>query len=386
MLKDKKIVSKIFIIALAIAGILIFASPTKEISYEERRPLSTWPEFTWENLVSGDYFSDLSSALADQMPYRTELLGLKARLQKSIQKKDNSRVYFADDGHLVMMNTELAEANLDRNIEDMLSFYNEKFKQSEDAKEASLLLAPTISGVAPEILPKYNPDVEQEPIINRALALTKDSDFIAPQLLEALKTAKTNVDAVSDLYFKTDHHWTQTGAKVAFEEFLKDSNLEKQADIKYEKELVSSKFYGTNWAKASTKAIAPDKVYAYENEALDEVKLYDQNGELIRTGYYNEEAKDSYDPYEYFIGENRDYLRLETNSHTGRNLLLFKDSYANAFTAFLTPYYDNITIIDLRYFADNIDDVLAQEDFTDLMFLYNLETLAGDNNIYKLIK
>ena len=53
MLKDKKIVSKIFIIALAIAGILIFVSPTKEISYEERRPLSTWPEFTWENLVSG---------------------------------------------------------------------------------------------------------------------------------------------------------------------------------------------------------------------------------------------------------------------------------------------------------------------------------------------
>ena len=39
-----------------------------------------------------------------------------------------------------------------------------------------------------------------------------------------------------------------------------------------------------------------------------------------------------------------------TTADTGRTLLLLKDSYANCFVQFLTPYYDRILMIDPRYY------------------------------------
>ena len=70
-----------------------------------------------------------------------------------------------------------------------------------------------------------------------------------------------------------------------------------------------------------------------------------------------------------------------TTADTGRSLLVFKDSYANCFIQFLYPYFDHITMIDPRYYYDNVENVLKSEAVTDVLYLYNADTFLGDTSL-----
>ena len=87
------------------------------------------------------------------------------------------------------------------------------------------------------------------------------------------------------------------------------------------------------------------------------------------------------DHYTVFFGGNHPRLDVITSANTGRNLLMFKDSYANCMVQFLYPYFDHITLIDPRYFYDSVDLVMKSESITDVLFLYNLDTFNGDTSL-----
>ena len=81
------------------------------------------------------------------------------------------------------------------------------------------------------------------------------------------------------------------------------------------------------------------------------------------------------------MGGNYSYVSIKTTAQTDRNLLLFKDSYANTFVQFLLPYYRNIVIIDPRYYSDDCEKLIGERDITDVLFLYNMNTFALDNSL-----
>ena len=61
-----------------------------------------------------------------------------------------------------------------------------------------------------------------------------------------------------------------------------------------------------------------------------------------------------------------------------RNHNYFKDSYANCLIPFLIPQFKKIKIVDSRHFYDDIDMVMQSEKFTDVLFLYNVNTFSQD--------
>ena len=48
---------------------------------------------------------------------------------------------------------------------------------------------------------------------------------------------------------------------------------------------------------------------------------------------------------------------------------------------FLYPYFDHITMIDPRYYYDNVENVISSESITDVLYLYNLDTFLGDSSL-----
>ena len=64
-----------------------------------------------------------------------------------------------------------------------------------------------------------------------------------------------------------------------------------------------------------------------------------------------------------------------------RNHNYFKDSYANCMVQFLLPYYQDIIMIDPRYFYNDIDKIIEDYGITDVLFLYNASTFLADNSI-----
>lgn len=100
----KKISIGIIVIFLFTVSILnIFQPNRKTISSEENRTLATFPEFSLDSFLSGDYFSKIDLFISDTFIKRDELMSLAKKLNsfKSINtfiKNDDSFTYIASNG------------------------------------------------------------------------------------------------------------------------------------------------------------------------------------------------------------------------------------------------------------------------------------------------
>ena len=103
------------------------------------------------------------------------------------------------------------------------------------------------------------------------------------------------------------------------------------------------------------------------------------------TLYFPEEAGKGFDRYGVFFSRNTAQIDIQTKAHTGRNLLVLKDSFANCFVPFLTGDYDRILMIDYRYERRDIEKILKEHsEITDILVLYNVEKLMEDTHLSAL--
>ena len=96
--------------------------------------------------------------------------------------------------------------------------------------------------------------------------------------------------------------------------------------------------------------------------------------------FVSEKLKEK-DQYQVFFGGNHPLVEIRTTANNGRNLLVFKDSYANSFMQFLYPYFQNIIMVDPRYYYDDIETAITSYGITDVLFLYSADTLLLDTNL-----
>ncbi|MEG1742531.1 MAG: hypothetical protein RR237_06585, partial [Acetivibrio sp.] len=68
-------------------------------------------------------------------------------------------------------------------------------------------------------------------------------------------------------------------------------------------------------------------------------------------------------------------------SPSSERILVIKDSYANCFIPFLTPYYREVMVVDPRYYYGDIHKLMEENHFNRVLFLYNANTFFGDNNL-----
>ena len=64
-----------------------------------------------------------------------------------------------------------------------------------------------------------------------------------------------------------------------------------------------------------------------------------------------------------------------------KNLLIFKDSYANSFVPFLIKDFSNIILVDPRYYYDDIYKLIKNENVSDILYLYNANTFFNDTSL-----
>ena len=75
-----------FIFTLLIGGFMVgsIILPDKDISTSERRKLAQLPTFSVEELMSGEYFSDLNDYFVEQFPLRDQFRNLKGFVATNI--------------------------------------------------------------------------------------------------------------------------------------------------------------------------------------------------------------------------------------------------------------------------------------------------------------
>jgi len=353
---------------VALFLVLGIAIPDREFSESENRKLAAFPEATFGALTDGSFLTGLGDYVADQFPGRDLWMSLNLTFNLSLGQKEASGVYLCDDNYLMQVPSAPNEPQLKRNL-DAIS----DFSTYHPDLNAVVSIVPNAVTVHADKLPKNAPVRDQKADLNQIRFSLAGIPFA--DVTDALTSHSDEA-----LFYRTDHHWTSLGAYYAFQTIAPHFGIEPPAEASYTVYTVSNTFEGTLSSKAGSHA-ARDVVQVYAPATdIEYYVTYDGNQTPI-CSMYDREALEGKDHYTVFFGGNYGRVDITTTADTGRSLLVFKDSYANCMMQFLYPYFDHITMIDPRYYYDNVENVIRSESITDVLYLYNLDTFLGDSSL-----
>jgi hypothetical protein len=128
---------------------------------------------------------------------------------------------------------------------------------------------------------------------------------------------------------------------------------------------------------------APEAIFA--PQALPQVTVTFDGGNTADS-VYAPEFLEKKDQYAYFFGGNWGRVDIDTGVDNGKHIVIIKDSFANAFVPYLLGEYAHITMLDLRYFAGNVQQTVADTGADEVLFLYEMTNLLSDTGILKLAR
>lgn len=357
-----------FVALLAVFALLNIFGKKKTFSEAENRTLADFPALTWESVVNGDFMTKFEDYVADQFFARNGWIDLKFWEDMVLGKKESNGVYLGKDGYLMEVPEEPDMENMKKNLQSMADFAD---RHADAAVYASMI--PNSFYIMEEKLP-YGAPVRDQAADISGIYDALDGSVRCIDVSDTLRQ-----HAQEYIYYKTDHHWTSLGASYAFEDLAEQMGL--AGDASYEVYTVANDFEGT-LASRSGDHRSSDTVQIFENadSPVDYVVLYVEEGEKT-SSIYDSESLENKDKYTVFFGGNHARVDITTTGTQSRNLLLFKDSYANCMVQFLLPYFRNIIMVDPRYFYDNVDLIMETQGITDVLFLYNVNTFVKDRSI-----
>lgn len=359
----------IFLFFLIIAFAFNLFSKDKKYSESENRMLAQKPEFSMANLASGKYMKDMEDYVTDQFFIRDKWINLKVLEDLALGKRESNGVYIGKKNHLMEIPTAPNQKALDNNL-DAIS----NFSAGHPDINTVMTLIPNAAYVYNHLVPRNAPVRDQEADIKYVQSAVGTSlNFV-----DLTKTMTSHKD--EEIYYKTDHHWTTLGAKYAFDALSTALGIDSPTQ-EYTIYPVTHSFQGTLTSKSGyDKGKDTIELYIPQNVNTDCLVNFVDEGKRTAS-MYESAALENKDKYEVFFGGNHSRVDISTPMEGKKNLLLFKDSYANCFIPFLVPYYRNIIVIDPRYYYDNIESLITDNEITDILFLYNVNTFMGDTSL-----
>ena len=357
------------VVVLLDAAFLIL--PDRGYSPTENRNLQTFPALSWRGITSGRFEARFDDYVADQFPLRDQWIRLKTTLDRLLGRTESNNVFLAGDGYLIQNFTEPDAANYQETVAALRAF-----SAAHADLRQYMLVAPSALTVYARRLPAHAVHGDESGYIDR---LRSDLSGTALTFVDVRPAFAGQADA-QQLYYRTDHHWTTPGAYLAYRELAAAAGLEGR-DAEYAPTLLSDSFSGTLTAASGFRMAETDELYAYlPARTVSHVVTYPGQEGRYASVYFVENLSQR-DQYTVFFGGNHPQVKIETGVENKRVLLLIKDSYANCFAPFLIPDFQKIVMVDPRYYTGDLDTLIGAEGVTDVLFLYNANTLAADTSL-----
>lgn len=355
--------------ALLVLGILTLTLPPRERSENENRVLAQMPEISPKAVEDGSFQKGLDDFLSDQIPLRDFWAGSGAAVKRLMGRKELGDTYLGKDGYYFQVFTDDSySASRMASVFQLLEDFYQKHPVPTE-----LLMVPSPGTILREKLPSNAPYYDETKVYDAAEALLS---FPVLDLRESFLSHKEDCQ----LYYRTDHHWTTEGARLASEYFRAQHQLPpKEVPLT----TVAGDFRGTLYSRVMDPFVREDTIQA-PAELPDVTVTYD-DGKTADTPYCPEFLEQK-DKYAYFFGGNFGKVEIETGSDTGRTLLVFKDSFANSFVPFLFEDYSRIVMIDLRYYMDPLDQLFEDYDVSQVLYLYEVTNLLTDQGILQMAR
>ena len=402
-----------FLVALAVLTVVAFIIPLRPTqSYEEKRNLAEFPEFSVEALVSGDYFDHISTWFSDTFPGREGWMDLNSALselhgysqiaiQGDILQGDEIPVLSEqttvtlppetvpvetvpeDTGPTepIVLETveppttpveqwggvdagegaEIGYANSVIQIGDTLFNYCSFSQTGSDRyirtvnKCAQSLMDKDVQIVSAPIPTSIGIMVKKEHL-EKLHCAAQDEIINYMHAGTSDRVIKTDVyDILVDhndeyLYFRTDHHWTALGAYYAYVQIMEDLGRE-PASLDTFEAWDQGQFAGSLGGNAAYPSkLKWDNVYAYIPQGDIEMMIYrSAEGGFSWPLLTDMSQKEVNTKYMTFLAGDHALCIVTNNSiPEGTNCVVIKDSYGNPLIPFLTQNYHKVYVIDYR--------------------------------------
>ena len=368
---QEKLVGIIFILTLFLFLIINVIVPDREKSVQENRMLATKPKFRLSSLISGDYDEKFEAYMDDQFVGRDVWRKLKVTVDRIGGSRLENGVYIGKNGQLLEQIEVADETHLAANIKAIKSF-----SESQSKIPVRMMLVPDAANVLNHSLPALAKPEDQTQMFSMVRKDLGDS-------VEWIDVStELNKHKTEKIYYKTDHHWTTLGAFYAFQAAAPSLGIEGDLSGKYVSYAVSDSFNGMLASKSGVNLGEKEQIdiYVPTEEDTDLIVDYVDEGKRSTSLYDSSKLKEK-DQYTVFLGGNSSLLDIRTVSTSTKRLLLVKDSFANSFIPFLTPYYREIVVVDPRYYSGTINDLMDSYRISEVLFLYSGNTFFKDNNI-----
>ena len=357
-MKDKSRIV-IFVLVLLSMTLINLFSKDKVFSERENRLLAQFPSLSLKSFMDGSYNSKFEVYASDQFLLRDSWTGLKTRMDLLLLKKDNTRVYYGKDDFLFDVDKILDNNRFEKNMESINTL------KESISKPMDIVLIPSKSNIYPDKLP-YKAPVINETVLLNDIKKALDEDISVLSMMDCF-VSKNN----EDLYYKTDHHYTSLGAYYTYKEYIESIGLEAYPLSSFNQVVVSKDFLGSLFRKSNYYAGEPEEILKFEID--DDITIH-VNGTDERIELYDSSYLEKSDKYSYFLGGDHPLLEITTSQKGSGTLVIVKDSFANSVIPFLTLHFENIIVIDERYYNLPLKDLLDTINYDRILYLFNQRT------------
>lgn len=406
---------------IALAVVFNFL-PRSTWSQLEKRQLASFPEFSAEALWSGRYTQAISNWYSDTEPFRdlfmTVSMEEKSALALSVSDDDvkfhaaapsissseSSAEPVEQENRNVAELTDLPNADADAkiansgiiivgrgdNVRALMAFGGSsksggayaaaanEYKRTFGAKVNvySMTIPTAIDFYCPEKARRCTNS--QRATINN-IHSHLDADVHAVDVYTPL-----GEHVNEDIYLRTDHHWAPLGAYYAAQQFAKVAKVPFRTLQSYQRKVVRG-YVGSMYGYSndiSLKKAPEDFVYyvpkdiAYTTTYID--YTLDDDFRIVaeskpRKGPFYYHYKDGNGgAYCTFMGSDKRIVRVKTATKNHRRLLILKDSFGNALPGYLFYSFEEILVVDYRYFTKNMRSFVTENKVTDILFANNI--------------
>lgn len=347
---------------------LDMAAPIRTHSEMENRELRTRPKLSWRVLMDGEYDEKFDGYINDQFVGRDGWISLKSFCESLLGKTENNGILYGKEDYLFVkidaLDRERSENNL-RYVREFFAKYPEL--------PITFCVIPNSCAVLTDKLPFGVPLIDQAAIIAGAYGSAPDGIAVL-DLFPVLGAHKGE-----EIYYRTDHHWTVYGAYLAAQAYAQQKGMELPPFAEFEASARRVEgFYGTSYSKAKKVGTPPDSLL------LPDIPLSIAVAGEQKPGLYDEQKLQTRDKYAAYLWGNNNFTvltgannRYPAADGSKTRILLIKDSFGNSFAPFLTYLYDEVDILDLR-FVNQLSGYLAEQEYDDILLMYNFESLMTD--------
>ena len=352
-----------FAVVLYVISIADLFSPIEERSETENRRLAEFPKFSWSQLFHNEYTPKIEDFTEDHFIMRDKWISLKSISESLLGKQENNGVVYGKDGYMFTKFLKTDYKQMKKNIDTVNTFI-----ERHSDRDVRFLLAPTAPGVMTnKIVSKEGPIIDTDYILGYA-----EENIINDALINVQPVLSQHTDEY--IYYRTDHHWTTYGAYYAYEEYMREIGKDFTTIDNYNMIDVED-FLGTHFSKAKSYNVKPDILSYIDIDATINI-----DGKEL--SIYDKEKLDTRDKYAMFMRGNPGHAIVKGNGEG--KVMVIKDSYANSFMPFMINDFEEIHIFDLRYITLGLDKFIEENNYDEILILYNCETLLSDKDITKL--